>query len=132
VKNINPNSVSLKNVAAGSSATRKMIVIVQAVDAPGATCDPGEFSEPTSINLAMVDDDDQSIFYDGKIIACEGGGATANVKFDVFFQGPKNCENSAVPTGGNHPKSTGLATSTATGSAGTAPYVETTSIRCDA
>jgi hypothetical protein len=110
-----------------------MIMIVHAVDAPGRTCDPGESSVPTLISMTMVDDDGQYIAKnEGKITVCEGGGKTANVKLDLFFQGPRNCKDSVVPTGGNHPKSTGLATTTATGSPGTAPHVETTAIKCDA
>jgi len=109
-----------------------MVLIVHAVDAPGATCDPGELSEPTAINLHMVDDDGHGIYNDGKITVCEGGAGSTNVKLDVFFQGPENCENSDVPTGGAHPKSTGFATSTATGSPGTTPHVESTAIKCDA
>ena len=49
VQNINPNQVVLQNVGTGgkgADSTRKMVMIVQAVDAPGATCDAGEFSEP--------------------------------------------------------------------------------------
>jgi hypothetical protein len=135
VQNINPNSVSLRNVATegkGSSATRKMVLIVHAVDAPGATCDPGEFSEPTYVNLHMVDDDGDGVFDDGKTIVCEGGGSTSNVKMDVFFQGPKNCLDSVPPytEGPAVGKSTGTITSTATGSAGTAPRIESTSVKC--
>jgi hypothetical protein len=132
VQNINPNQVVLQNVASGgkgSSATRKMTLIVHAVDAPGATCDPGEFSEPTSVNLMMVDDNGDAVFNDGKTIVCGGGGGTTNVKLDVFFQGPLNCEGGTVPP----PKpgfSLGTITSTGTGSAGSTDYVESTSIKC--
>jgi hypothetical protein len=131
VQNIDPNQVVLQNVGTGgkgSDATRKMVVIVEAVDAPGATCDPGEFSEPTSVNLHRVDDDGDGVFNDGKIIVCEGGGGTINVKLDVFFQGPLNCENEALP-----PPKPGfsLGTITSTGSApGTTDYVEITRIKC--
>jgi hypothetical protein len=131
VENINPNQIVLQNVVSGgrgSSATRKMVLIVHAVDAPGATCDPGEFSEPTPVNLMMVDDDGDGVFNDGKTIVCEGGGVTTNVKWDVFFQGPLNCEDGAVPP----PKPDfSLGTITSTGSApGTANYVESTRIKC--
>jgi len=107
-----------------------MKLIIHAVDAPGATCDAGEFSEPTSANLTMVDDDGDGIVSGGKNVVCEGGGKTINVKLDVFFQGPLNCENSAVPPSGKPGSSTGTITSTATGSAGTTPYVESTGIKC--
>ena len=127
--NVNPNSVNLRNVATvgkGSSAVRKIVVIVHAVDAPGATCDPGELSDPTYVNLHMVDDDGDGVFNDGKTIVCEGGRASSNVRLDVFVQGPKSCLDSAVPDG----RSTGAITATATGSVGTAPYVEDIDVRC--
>jgi hypothetical protein len=109
-----------------------MVIIVQSVDAPGATCDPGDFSEPTSINLHMVDDDGDGVFNDSKTIVCEGGGATTNVKMDVLFRGPKNCLDSVPPfdPGSAVGKSTGTVTSTATGSAGTPAVVESTLVKC--
>jgi hypothetical protein len=113
----------------GSTLSRNMVVIVHAVDAPGATCDPGEFSDPTSVNLKMVDDDGDVLVDSSKTIVCEGGGVTTNLKRTVFFQGPDNCENGAVPP----PKpdfSLGTITSTGTGSAGTSVYVENTKIKC--
>ena len=111
-----------------ADSTKKVVMIVQAVDAPGATCDPGEFSNPTSVNLMMVDDNGDGVFNDGKNIVCEGGGVTTNVKLDVFFQGPLNCENGAVPP----PKPDfSLGTITSTGSAPlTADYVEDIKIKC--
>jgi hypothetical protein len=50
------------------------------------------------------------------------------VKLDVFFQGPLNCENGAVPP----PKPDfSLGTIAATGSApGTADYVEDIKVKC--
>jgi hypothetical protein len=111
-----------------------MVAIVHAVDAPGATCDPGEFSDPTSVNLKMEDDRGNILIDSAKTIVCEGGtdefGAplTINLKRNVFFQGPLNCENGAVPP----PKPDfSLGTITSTGSApGTADYVESTNIKC--
>jgi cysteine-rich repeat protein len=131
VLNINPNQVVLQSVGTGgkgASRTRTMVMIVHAVDAPGATCDPGEFSNPTSVNLMMVDDNGDGVFNDGKTIVCEGGAGTTNVKLNVFFQGPLNCENGAVPP----PKPDfSLGTITSTGSAPhTTDYVEDTRIKC--
>jgi hypothetical protein len=103
-----------------------MTMITHAVDAPGATCDRGEFSNPTSINLRMVDDDGDVLVDSSKTIVCEGGGKTTNVKRKVFFRGPENCEGSVAPS----IKSTGTITSTGTGSAGTPDYVEDTAITC--
>ena len=104
-----------------------MVVTVNAVDAPGATCDPGEFSNPTSVNLKMEDDRGNILIDSAKTVVCEQG-VTMNLKRSVFFQGPLNCENGAVPP----PKpdfSLGMITST--GSArGTADYVENTKIKC--
>jgi hypothetical protein len=131
VQNINPNQVVLQNVGTGgkgSTVTRNMVMTLNAVDAPGATCDPGEFSNSTAVNLMMVDDDGNGVFNDGKTVVCEGGGVATDVKLDVFFQGPLNCENGAVP-----PPKPGFSvgTITSTGSAsGTADYVESIKIRC--
>jgi hypothetical protein len=121
----------LQNVATGgkgADATRKMVMIVHAVDAPGATCDPGEFSNPTLVNLKMVDDDGDVLVNSSERIVCEGASVTTTVKWDVFFQGPMNCKNGAVPS----PKpGFSLGTITSTGSAsGTAAYVEDISIKC--
>ena len=63
VTSINPNQVVLQKVGTGgkgSDRIRKMIMTFHAVDAPGATCDPGEFSAPTPINLKMEDDSGNS------------------------------------------------------------------------
>jgi hypothetical protein len=104
-----------------------MVMIVHAVDAPGATCDPGEFSNPTAVNLRMEDDSGNILVDSAKTIVCEQG-VTVNLKRIVFFRGPLNCENGAVPS----PKpGFSLGTITSTGSAlGTADYVESTSIKC--
>ena len=131
VIDINPTQVSLKNVASGgkgSELTRNMVVIVHAMDAPGATCDAGEFSNPTSVNLKMEDDSGNILIDSAKSVVCEQG-VTTNLKRSIFFQGPLNCENGAVPP----PKpsfSLGTITSTGTGSPGTTLYVEDTRIKC--
>jgi hypothetical protein len=130
VENINPNQVVLQNVGTGgkgSDATRKMVVTLNAVDAPGATCDPGEFSAPTSVNLKMEDDRGNILIDSAKTVVCEQG-VTMNVKRSVFFRGPLNCENGALPP----PKPDfSLGTITSTGSApGTADYVEGIKIKC--
>ncbi len=130
VENINPNQVVLQNVGTGrkgSSATRKMVMIVHAVNAPGATCDPGEFSAPTAVNLKMEDDRGNILINSAKTVVCEQG-VTINLKRNAFFRGPLNCENGAVPP----PKPDfSLGTITSTGSApGTADYVESIKIKC--
>ena len=102
-------------------------MIIHAVDAPGATCDPGEFSDPTSVNLKMEDDSGNILIDSAKTVVCEQG-VTINLKRNAFFRGPLNCENGAVPP----PKPDfSLGTITATGSApGTADYVEDIRIKC--
>jgi hypothetical protein len=130
VQNINLNQVSLKNVASGgkgSSATRKMMLTIHTVEAPGATCDPGEFSDPTPVNLKVEDDSGNILIDSAETVVCEQG-VTTNLKRNVFFQGPLNCENGAVPL----PKPDfSLGTITSTGSApGTTDYVENTIIKC--
>jgi len=131
VQNINPNQVVLQNVGTGgkgAKSTRKMVVTVHAVDAPGVTCDPGEFSNPTAVNLKMEDDRGNILIDSAKTVVCKQGGVT-NLKRNVFFQGPLNCENGAVPP----PKpdfSLGTITSTGSGSVGTSVYVENTKIKC--
>jgi hypothetical protein len=130
VQNINPNQVVLQNVGTGgkgANSTRKMVMTFHAVDAPGATCDPGEFSAPAPVNLKMEDDRGNILIDSAKTVVC-GHGMTTNVKRNVFFQGPLNCENGALP-----PPKPGfsLGTITSTGSApGTADYVESTKIKC--
>jgi hypothetical protein len=104
-----------------------MVMVVQAVDAPGVTCDPGEFSAPTPVNLKMEDDRGNILINSAKTVVC-GPGVTTNLKRNVFFPGPLNCENGAVPP----PKPDfSLGTITATGSApGTADYVEDIRLKC--
>jgi hypothetical protein len=130
VQNINPNQVVLQNVGTGgkgANSTRKMVVILHAVDAPGASCDPGEFSAPTPVNLKMEDDGGNILIDSAKTVVCGQGGATI-LKREVFFQGPLNCENGAVPAS---KPGFSLGTITSTGSAsGTADYVESTNIKC--
>ena len=98
-----------------------------AVDGPGETCDPGESSKPTPINLKMEDDGGNVLVDSVETVVCEQG-VTTTVKWDVFFQGPLNCENGSVPA----PKpGFSLGTITTTGSAPLTPYyVESTGIKC--
>ena len=103
-----------------------MVMIVNAVDAPGATCDPGEFSVPTLVNLKMEDDSGNILIDSAKTVVCKQGATT--LMRNVLFQGPLNCENGAMPP----PKPDfSLGTITSTGSApGTTDYVESISIKC--
>jgi len=128
VDNVNPNQTNLLNVATGgtfSSKIRKIKLIFRAKDAPGKRCDPGEFSDPTPINLKMEDDDGDILIDSEKTVVCTHGKAK-NVKMNVFFQSPLNCENSAVPP----PVFTnGDVTATAS-IAGQPDYVETHTVKC--
>jgi hypothetical protein len=125
VENINPNQITLQS---GGSKNVKMVVLVHTVDAPGATCDPGEFSEPTKINLTMVPDVGDIIVDNGKTVVCKHTDETFSVKRTVLIKSPENCAGGVPPP----PKPDfSLGTITATGSApGTADYVEGIKIKC--
>lgn len=128
--NVNPNSTQLKNVASGgkgSDKVRKVTIHLEAVDAPGATCDPGEDSGPVAINLKMVDDDGDILVDSAKNGAVCEAGIPTKVTRNVFFQSPLNCENSAVPAGA---VSFGDLFVTAT-APGTGDYTETQTVRCN-
>jgi hypothetical protein len=135
VVNIQPNQISLRNVATegkGSTLMRNMVLVFHGVDAPGTTCNPGDVSEPTSINLTMIDDDGDILINRSKTAVCSAD-TTTNVKIGVEFEGPLNCEDSAIPSGGpggRQSLSAGTITSTGTGSLGTSVRVERTRIKC--
>jgi hypothetical protein len=104
-----------------------MNVTGQTVDAPGARCKPNEFSEPTPINLRMVDDGGDVIIDRSKTIVCSGRpNVMWHVKIGVTVKGPENCKDGVVPAS----QSTGNIATTATGSAGTATFVGNTKIKC--
>jgi len=102
---IGTSQVVLRNVAdggKGSSNTRKVSIYYHTDDAPGRRCNGNEASEPTLLNLKMVDNDGDILIDDGKTVVCRARdkqvGALTLTR-EVFFQGPKNCLDSAVPTG---------------------------------
>jgi hypothetical protein len=104
-----------------------MAMIVYAVNAPGSTCDPGEFSYPIRVNLKMEDDSGNIIIDSAKTVVCRQG-VTTIMKRIVFFQGPLNCESGAVP---DPISNVSIGTITSTGSApGAMDYVESTRIKC--
>jgi hypothetical protein len=99
--NIKPNLITLTNVGTGgkgSSGTKTLTVTIHAADAPGATCDTGESSDPVSANLRLVDDDGDVLLDSAKTIVC-GPPGSLSLNRIAFFQSPLNCENSAVPSG---------------------------------
>lgn len=100
-KKIEPHLTFLTDVGTGgqgSSGTKTVTVTYEAEDAPGASCDQGEESDPVSVNLFMTDDDDDVLIDSAKTIVC-GHGGSGSVDRSVFFQGPLNCKDSAVPSG---------------------------------
>lgn len=100
-----------------------------AVDAPGAKCKPNDYSDPTPIGLRMVDDTGDILVDRSKTVVCSGRPTEVTiVKFPVKFVGPKNCKDGLVPAGKK--LTTGAIATTATGSPGTADYVDTVSIKC--
>jgi hypothetical protein len=130
VRNINPNQIVLQNVRAGgkgATGTKKMAMIVYAVNGPGSTCDPGEISYPTRVNLKMEDDSGNILVDSAKVVVCRQGVTTIMTR-NVFFQGPLNCESGAVP---DPISKVSTGTITSTGSApGATDYVESTRIKC--
>jgi hypothetical protein len=104
-----------------------MVIVLHAVDAPGRTCDPGEESPPTWVNLRMVDDDGDVLIDSAKNgITCVGGAPDVNLKRSVLFQA-KNCEDSRIPDPGEI--TSGDITATAS-VAGLPDYVETLTAKC--
>ena len=126
VIDINPNQITLQS---GGTKNVKMAVIVHAVDAPEATCDPGEFSAPTKIGLSMVDDSGNFLIGNGKTVVCKAEDAESSTERTVVVESPAHCANGAVPPPGSN-FSLGTITSTGTGSLGTTDYVEDTRIKC--
>jgi len=126
--NVNPNQTVLRDVATGgkgASAIRKMVVILNAADAPGEKCKGADTSAPTSVNLRMVDDDGHVLIDSAKTIVCKAN-EQRNLKRDVLWQSPQNCADSAVPGGGSTDGDI-----TATVSIAVQPdYVETLNIKC--
>ncbi len=105
-----------------------MRLIFNTVDAPGATCDLGEKSAPTSVSLKMVDSSDQEFHTSAKNVVCENQGPDdlPTAKRLVFWKAPENCENGEVPTGRF---SNGDITATVS-IAGQLDFVEVLNIKC--
>jgi hypothetical protein len=126
VQNISPNSYQLNRVSEGIARGSKRIVIkLDGVDAPNATCDTGETSGPVEINLKIVDDDGDVVTDHGKTVECNSQVAW-KARQILLFEGPKNCKDSAVPS----PSSTGVMTATIS-VPGQPDFVEDVMIGCN-
>ena len=130
--NVNPNQTTLHGVgdgAKGFSGNRQMRIVFNTADAPGATCELGEASAPTSVHLNMVDDNGEILTDSAKTMVCRNKGPNdlPTAKRKVFWEGPKNCENSAIPTGG---KATNGDITATVSIAGQPDYVEVLNIKC--
>jgi len=102
-----------------------MVIILLAEDAPGKSCDEGETSAQTPVNLRMVDDTGFVMEDGAKTVVCKAG-QTTNLERDVFWQGKENCKDSAVPDGSF---SDGDVTATVS-IAGQPDYVEVLNAKC--
>jgi hypothetical protein len=96
------NFVSLRNVetgGAGSTIDKSVSVQLEGIEASPGSCPVGAASGPTTVNL-FIEDDDGDVVFDG---SGEGFVCTMGVKlqanFEVRFQSPENCKDSAVPSG---------------------------------
>jgi hypothetical protein len=105
-----------------------MKVILRAEDAPGKRCNGNKFSAPTQVNLRMVDDDGDVLIDSAKTAVCKARDQRepTTIRRDVFYQGPLNCADSAVPPS---PFSNGDITATVS-IAGQQDYVEILRIKC--
>jgi hypothetical protein len=140
VRTISPNSYQLNRVSEGIARGSKRIVIkLDGVDAPNATCDIGETSGPVEINV-RIEDDLCSVVNPGplecgsfgdiltdhsKTVECDAQKVWL-ARQTLLFEGPKNCKDSAVPS----PTSTGVLTATIS-VPGQPDYVEELSIGCN-
>jgi hypothetical protein len=98
----NRDLVNLRNVetgGSGSTVTKTLSVQLEAAEASPGSCLTGAISDPTSVSL-YLDDDDGDVLIDaiGEGYVCTMG-AKVQADFDVLFQGPLNCQGSAVPSG---------------------------------
>jgi hypothetical protein len=98
----NNDLASLRDVAtggSGSTATKSLTVQLEGSEASPGSCPAGAISDPTTVNL-FIEDDDGDVVIDaiGVGFVCTMG-VKVQANFDVLFQGPLNCKDSAVPSG---------------------------------
>jgi hypothetical protein len=126
VRTFSPNSFQLNKVSEGVAfGSKRMVIKLDGVDAPGATCDVGEDSGPVEINVKIVDDDGDVLTDHSKTVVCDAQKVWL-ARQTLFFQGPLNCKDGAVPS----PTSTGVLTATIS-VPGQLDYVEDLSIGCN-
>jgi hypothetical protein len=95
------NAVALKNVSnggKGSTIERTITVSLVAQEASPGSCPDGATSNPTTVNLTIVDDDGDLVFDRDKNSFVCTSGKKVHAKFGVRYTGPDNCKDSAVPT----------------------------------
>jgi hypothetical protein len=96
------NFVSLRNVATGgkgSTVDKSIGVQLEAIEASPGSCPTGATSEPTTVSLFIEDDDGDVVFTgSGEGFVCSPG-VKLQANFDMRFQGPENCKDSAIPSG---------------------------------
>jgi hypothetical protein len=122
------NAVALKNVGdggKGSTIERSITVQLEAQEASPGSCPYGATSNPTTVNLNIVDDDGDLVFDRSKNSFVCTSGEKVHAKFGVRYTGPENCKDSLVP---NKQTSTGTLFVTATTADGT--YEDTLRIQC--
>lgn len=103
IHNVQPsgNMATLKNVATGgkgSTSTRTVGVSLQAEETSPGSCPLGASTMGT-LKLTIVDDDGDVLINNFKGPVQCISGQTTKVKFGVTYKGPKNCKDSAVPSG---------------------------------
>jgi hypothetical protein len=94
------NLAQLRNVATGGKASKvakSVTVRLSAQDVTPGSCTSGESSDPVTATLMLVDDDGEVILNNAKPGFVCKANSTTNAKFTAIFEGPKNCEDSAVP-----------------------------------
>jgi hypothetical protein len=96
------NLATLKDVATGgkgSSSQRVLIVKLEAEDVTHKSCPEGATSNPVTVSLRIEDDDGDVLIDQSKSGFVCVGQRLVGAKFVVRYEGPKNCKDSAVPTG---------------------------------
>ena len=96
------NLATLKNVATGGKGSRtyrNLTVKLEAQDVTHGSCPRGATSNPVSVSLRIEDDDGDVIIDQSKSGFVCIGQQPVFAKFWVRYEGPKNCKDSAVPTG---------------------------------